>query len=622
MKKGIIYITVVLVVLLLIIRIYSSLSGSHEMDYSIILDKKEVSQGTEIKVYQDGEEKTLLLPKSIKLKPAPAYKIETKDKTIISISPIKYNSGKILSIDDDKINLKDKTLTTTDLTKYYKVENKSLTEISDKGLIVGYQGYRFIMDKKDNVKMVICSIPKINRIRTLISNSDFSSASHKEVKFSFEYEAEIDSKDLKYKFAPKDVLVVKKQSNSMILSLLRAGKTTSIGTVKSRLQLIQGENSKISMPSNTRENGYIPSYYGSIEIFANDKHLNVINEAYIDDYLKGVVPSEMPSSGGSEGYKIQSIVNRTNAINNIHSKEYASLGVHVLDSGGSPLYEASPSNTQSNEAIDSTSGEIMTYNGEVIDAKYFSTSPGFRSSYEDVFGKVSPARDYLNTLFFDESSANINLTNEESITSYLKDWTAKSYDSNSQLFRWKYSVNYADLSKMINANIFKLYNKNPDDFEKKWYFFIYKKTDITKDGIGKIKDISISKRNSSGMVEEIKIDTDSGTFKVKGSYNLKRLFIPEKDFELSTVFGNPVKSRSSIPSLFFTIEKNITEDKFKSITIYGGGDGDAIGLSKYGAIGLARTGKDYKHVLSYFYPGTKLVNLNEKFRLEVENRTL
>ncbi|MEG1415438.1 MAG: hypothetical protein RSC49_02420 [Clostridium sp.] len=61
-------------------------------------------------------------------------------------------------------------------------------------------------------------------------------------------------------------------------------------------------------------------------------------------------------------------------------------------------------------------------------------------------------------------------------------------------------------------------------------------------------------------------------------------------------------------------------EKFKSLTIYGGGEGHGVGLSKYGAIGLSRQGKSYKEVLKTFYKGVEISNINKEFRLEVENR--
>ncbi|KMT22077.1 SpoIID/LytB domain-containing protein [Clostridium cylindrosporum] len=620
MKKNIIYITISLVFFILFSGIYYIFLGTQSLNYSIILDKKKVTDGQELRIYQNGDEKTLIVPNTLTIKPSPSYNIKLRGKKVISIEPVKYYSGKVISIKGSEVHLVDSVIKTTSKTKYYKVEGKSISEISDKSLMVGYQGYRFIMDKNNNVKIVLCSIPKVNRIRTLISNSDFSTRNHKEIKFFFNSEAELKSKDLNYKFAPNDSLIVTKEGAKMNLSLVKGSSTTSIGNTSSRIEIIQGDSTRISIPSNTRKNGYIPSYYGSFELSLDNSGIKLINEAYINNYLKGVVPSEMPSSGGVEGYKIQSIVSRTAAIYSILSKEYASLGVHAIDCEPSQLYEASPGSPQSDEAIESTSGEVVTKDGDVIDAKYYSTSPGFGASYDDVFGKVTPSKDYLTASSFNQSGNKINVHSEDDITQYLKDWTVKAHDSNSPLFRWKYSIDYTVLTKLINNNLYDLYVKNPNHFKEKWHFFLYKEAKIPRDGIGKIKDINITDRTSSGIVSEIKIESENNIYKITGNDILRKLLIPKEGFELTTIYGKPLQNLTILPSPFFTIEKNMSGDKFKSITIYGGGEGHGVGLSKYGAIGLSRHGLNYKKVITSFYPSTETLNIDKDFRLEVENR--
>ncbi|MEG2337490.1 MAG: SpoIID/LytB domain-containing protein [Clostridium sp.] len=617
MKKKIIYILFTIIAIIGLSYLAITLFTSKTLNNSIILDKKATKEGTEITVYHSGKTKTLTAPKEMEIKAAPAYNIKSSRGKILNITPSKYYSGKILAIDDNLITLSDAKIETTSSTKYFKVQGTEIHEISSKSLIPGYQGYRFIMDKDNKVKFVLCSIPKINRIRTLISNSDYTSTDHKFITFTFEGDTEIKSPDFNYKFLPNDSLTASINGDSIKYTLTRGSSSSVIGTSSSRVEFIQGDSLRISIPSNTRSNGYIPAYYGSFEMYPSKTGIKLINETYIDNYLKGTVPSEMPSSGGLEGYKIQAVVSRTAAFYNILSHNYSSMGVHVIDSGENK-YESMITNSQSEDAIESTSGEIITINDEIIDAKFYSTSPGFGASYDDVFGKVVPGRDYLVSQSFD-SSGETNHSDEHDITSYLKDWTVNAYDSNSPLFRWKYSIEYSDLSKLINYNIKRIYDKNPKAISKKGYLF-YKSVDLNKEKVGKVLDISISKRSNSGIPTEIIIQGEESTYRVSGIDNIKTLLIPEDGFELTTIYGKPTENSKSIPSSFFTIEKNMVGEKFKSLTIYGGGEGHGVGLSKYGAIGLSRQGKSYKEVLKTFYKGVEISNINKEFRLEVENR--
>lgn len=648
MKKYIKYIIGALLIVFIAFLGYKILLSSKNLNQAIILDKKEKSQYTELTVFSLGETKTLTVPKSIEIPVAPAYNIEVKNKNVASIKPSEYYSGEIKSIKDNEIHLENKVIKTTDSTKYYKIEGTEIKEISDKSLIVGYKGYRFIMDSKGRVKYVLVSIPKVNRINVLISNYDYTTSDHNKITFKFNDTAEIKGKDINYKFEANDTLTVTKEGNSMTFTTgkvvekknAKNSSTTNvadentvqdstsqattgalIGKTSNSVSIIQGDTSKISITSNTRDNGIIPEYYGSFNLTSTDKGIKLINEVYIDNYLSSVVPSEMNNLGGIEGYKVQAIVSRTNALYDILSKKYSDIGVHVLDSNASQLYGYENSNDLVESAIKETSGDIISKDGEIIDAKFYSTSPGFGASYSDVFPNTNPKKEYLISKSFDYSGENMAKKSENALSQYLKDWTIKSYDSNSQYFRWKYSIDYSNISKIINTNIYNLYLKNPENFKVKWHLFIYKEAKISKEGIGKIKDVYVSNRNSSGGVSEITIEADK-TYKVTGENILRKLLIPTKDFELVTMYGKPVTGLSELPSDYFTIEKNVSGDKFKSITIYGGGEGHGVGLSQNGAIGLSRQGKNYKEIIGFYYPECEILNLDKNFRLEVENRKL
>jgi len=120
-----------------------------------------------------------------------------------------------------------------------------------------------------------------------------------------------------------------------------------------------------------------PSYRGNIELVASGRNVRIINEVYIEDYLKQVVPSEMPESFGVEALKAQAVAARTYALSdylkNIHGRD----GFHVKDTVESQVYNNQVENESSNAAIRATQGQVMLYNEAPVDAKYFSTSSGF-----------------------------------------------------------------------------------------------------------------------------------------------------------------------------------------------------------------------------------------------------
>jgi stage II sporulation protein D len=64
-----------------------------------------------------------------------------------------------------------------------------------------------------------------------------------------------------------------------------------------------------------------------------------------------------------------------------------------------------------------------------------------------------------------------------------------------------------------------------------------------------------------------------------------------------------------LPSTQFDIIKTN-----KSVIFAGKGSGHGVGLSQWGALEMARQGKNYREILSHYYPGTVLKNIGELSR--------
>jgi len=107
-------------------------------------------------------------------------------------------------------------------------------------------------------------------------------------------------------------------------------------------------------------------------------------------------------------------------------------------------------------------------------------------------------------------------------------------------------------------------------------------TEIEKDlNVSGIKEITVKSYTSTNRVKELTILCDSGITTIKAT-----------DFRKTLGW-------SRIPSTNFTIKKD--ED---SMIFEGKGYGHGVGLSQWGALQMARDGKNYKEILSFFYPGT------------------
>src|SRR5699024_9658334 len=125
------------------------------------------------------------------------------------------------------------------------------------------------------------------------------------------------------------------------------------------------------------ERGYgKPSYCGHLEVTDEEGGLALVNELYVEDYLKRVVPSEMPPSYEKEALKAQAVCARTFAYEQILGNSYSQYGAHVDDSTNFQVYNNAARDSRTDAAVDETYGQILMYEGEPIEALYFSTSCG------------------------------------------------------------------------------------------------------------------------------------------------------------------------------------------------------------------------------------------------------
>ena len=126
-------------------------------------------------------------------------------------------------------------------------------------------------------------------------------------------------------------------------------------------------------------------YYGDIYIKQVDSKLQIVNFVDIEKYLLGVVPYEMPSTFPLAALKAQTVIARSYAQTNINRKK---KDFDLYDDTRSQVYSGIPKSRLSNveKAIKETKGEVITYNGRVIDALFHSYSGGYTASAKEVYG--------------------------------------------------------------------------------------------------------------------------------------------------------------------------------------------------------------------------------------------
>jgi stage II sporulation protein D len=128
-------------------------------------------------------------------------------------------------------------------------------------------------------------------------------------------------------------------------------------------------------------------YRGRILIYLNDRGtLNLINELPVEQYLRGVVPSEMGpiQYNQVEALKAQAVAARTYTLRTLG--EFSREGYDICATPRCQVYKGMEvEHSLSDRAIAETSGQVLMYQGELIDALYSSTCGGHTEDVQIIF---------------------------------------------------------------------------------------------------------------------------------------------------------------------------------------------------------------------------------------------
>ena len=138
-----------------------------------------------------------------------------------------------------------------------------------------------------------------------------------------------------------------------------------------------------------REKGFQSySYAGNFELFNQNGVLQVVNVVSLEDYIDGVVPTEMSSSWPTEALKAQAIAARSYALYEIKAAR-GDPERSNYDLDDTIFYQAylgtTNVNPASHRAVVATSGQVMTYQGAAIKAYFHSDSGGHTESADELF---------------------------------------------------------------------------------------------------------------------------------------------------------------------------------------------------------------------------------------------
>ncbi len=119
--------------------------------------------------------------------------------------------------------------------------------------------------------------------------------------------------------------------------------------------------------------------------------LNVVDAVPVDQYVKGVIPNEVPSSWPVQALRAQAVATRSYALS---VQATGANGFDLYNDTRSQVYKGIASETpRSNQAADDTRGQVVEYKGKVAQTYFAACSGGHTESVQNVF--YGPAIPYL-----------------------------------------------------------------------------------------------------------------------------------------------------------------------------------------------------------------------------------
>ena len=491
--------------------------------------------------------------------------------------------GKLLWVSDDELEIEGKGVyPIAEGMEIYKLYGR-LETLGRTDLRIGYEDTDYVIERGKICACLVSTNEAADRIRVLLRNTAANSNYYDAV------ELVVDGDTVRIE---ADDLEVGERKNYRCAALTDRIMVNIEGIVK-------GDN----------------AYRGTIECYRSAEGMVLINELPLEEYLYAVVPSEMPSSYPTEALKAQAVCARTYAYLYILHAGLPQLGAHVDDTTSYQVYHNIVENAATTNAVKETDGMLLTYQGKPAQNYYYSTSCGAGTdagiwksgSLKDIV-YMQPGR--LNRTAYEVKGADTNdaaedLRDEDKFREFITSADENDLENEEPWYRWTYTVEALDSENLL-MRMKERYAASPASVLTKTKGDYYVSQPIEK--LGRIIDISIAKRGPGGVVDELLIVADTGTYKIVAEYNIRSVLC-DRTSRVVRQDGSTVIPSSLLPSGFFVIDAGKDKENMVGYTLIGGGYGHGVGMSQNGAKELGREGASYGQILEFFFSGCEVEDI-------------
>jgi SpoIID/LytB domain protein len=348
---------------------------------------------------------------------------------------------------------------------------------------------------------------------------------------------------------------------------------------------ISSANSRIRVDSNLDNTNRL--YGGDMRLQPNAYGTyTLVNEVPIETYLRGVVPHEIGLAAPPTTIEAQAILARTYVLRNLRRFEIDDYEL-CADTQCQVYWGLSGADPISDRAIDNTRGLVLTYNNELVDALYSSTTGGVTAAFTDVWNGID--RPYLRSVVDSVQNSwdldTYRLDNEANFRRFISLESGFNEDDWA-LFRWREENSLTEIAEDVRE------------------YLQSKQHPLAT--FSQIQGLEVLERSLSGRVQRLRVTTDIGSIDLEKDEVLRALWGPN-----STMFYLEPLYQTAATSDNTNAESTAAETRqLRGYAFVGGGFGHGVGMSQTGAYNLGDLGWTSDRILGFYYPGTQVQPLS------------
>ena len=321
-------------------------------------------------------------------------------------------------------------------------------------------------------------------------------------------------------------------------------------------------------------------FEGTLHIVVEADKIVAINELPVERYLTSVISSEMSATASPEFLKAHAVISRSWLLAQMEKRRQHEQGsdsffsfikkddeiIRWYDREDHTIFDVCAddhcqryqgitmaSNAHVAEAVAQTRGQVLTYDGEICDARFHKCCGGqteeFQYCWEDT---PKPYLVSFHDPYCDTHDKHI-------LSQVLNDYDQETPD----FYRWTVAYTQAELSDLVARKL--------------------------KEDFGEIQDLIPLERGKSGRIWKLKIVGTKKTLTIGKELEIRRAL-----------------SETHLLSSAFDVDRQ--GDRF---ILHGKGWGHGVGLCQVGAAVMGEQGKTYDDILLFYYRGAQIQRLYE-----------